>query len=240
MAGGVEMNFYFKKWSKIYLFYGVIFFLLGLFGYLASNEDSLVYWSSKQLAKLNNVLTILKKPWWDNNEEVPVLANKVSKVLLFYNSNSNSNEAVNYFVNQIQKKWNTNYQKVTILPVTDLRDLDENLSELIYQRTTWVFVGFNKNKIPVPIGDTSCFQFKLLFSIPEQALDLSLLKLMKEMSEKLPSFTISKRLLEHCIVFEFGWNENIESQNLSYDILNTLAEILNEYYLRNNQAENLN
>jgi hypothetical protein len=210
-----------KRWTKIYLFYGVAFFLLGLFGCLASDQVKLTAWSARQMQNINHLWSLFTL---SGQEEplVPAYGSQSDKIIVqVYLANPNR-LLFETLLQQLRSKLQQYFQQVIITPVDDLHSL--MMMEPIEPTAPSILIGYKYS--PNSHQDGSDMQNSLYFSMPDPASDLFASKFLQAMSAKLPAYRFSKQLSSNRMIYQFDWNGSGEGDNLSNEIISTFIRAM--------------
>jgi hypothetical protein len=208
----------FKGWQKIYLLYGVLFFLLGLFGYLASDEVRLAAWSARQIQSISRIwsLNLLHE---DEGQAIPAFTSRFGEVVLQVYRGKDTNRQFENLLQQLQSNLQKNFQRVITIPVAEL-----NSVEFDNQSTPIVLVGFNQTSISKP--EDTALRNNLYFGMPDQASYLLAGKLIQMISAQLPEFTFSKQVVGQITVFNLSWDSSSDSQLVNSKVFSAFLKII--------------
>jgi hypothetical protein len=211
-----------KGWLKIYLFYGAIFFLLGLFGLLASDEVRLTVWSARQIQRISRIWSA---DTFQVNEDqiVPAFTSQFDSIMLQVYRPKDTNIQFDELLQQLQIKLRGHFRRVIALPVADLNKLDLESGN---PPTPWVLVGFTQTKNPGIGSEILCNN--LYFGIPDQASPLFTGKLLQTLTAKLPVVTFNKPRTEQTGIFKLSWNTTDNSEQVNSEVFAAFIKILTE------------
>lgn len=221
-----------KGWLKIYLFYGVIFFLLGFLGNLATDGARIADLSARKIKKFGYFLT---KNFWHPkaDQEIPVFSGQGNEVVLFVYSGNERNNSTNYRIKQVQNKLQSDFRRVLLRPVSDRHELKLRIGELSTQRVPWILVG-----LPTGLNSTafsgSHFSSQFFFSLPDPSLDLVSTKIFQNMLLKFPTIGIHKYSLGPVNVIEFAWQGTAEVNSPDDEIFGIFLENIDPELLKKN------
>ncbi|MGE5583859.1 MAG: hypothetical protein ACM3X9_15185 [Bacillota bacterium] len=179
-----------KSWLKIYLFYGVIFFLIGFCASLTSEETGVTFWLKKQNAQIRQFwLPPVAK------EDAAVFSGQSPEIVLLDYSNALAPGKTTSFCRQLQGDLEKIFQKITIVPVSDLQQMDKLVGVMTPGEKPWIMVGIIEGN-----PWSKCF-----FSLPGPALSLSTDRIWSALFPKLPVLKMGKYSLKNATVIELNW-----------------------------------
>ncbi len=217
------MAIYHHRWVKIYLFYGVIFFLLGLTGYLAKHEGKIESWSVANYRKLNDYISGLFQV--DRHpEETTVMADRQQQIIFLIYSNGRNTNLNKFIQNKIQATLAKKFRSIIPITVDNLINLELVYEDFKLQETPWILTGYNR----IRSGSNNSREFKnqLYVSCPEESLRTISAQIFLTYIEILPNLIIQKQLGNKLRVIEFSWVDNNETDCPDQELLNSLLEIL--------------
>lgn len=212
----------FKGWLKIYLFYGAIFFLLGLFGYLASDQIKLANWSARQIQKINKVWSLITFRD-DKDQTVPASTNQSGKIVLQVYQTEDMDSRYKELLQQLQSELQRRFRQVIIMPVVDLNTQD---LELVNPNTSLILIGYKQ--APNLQRGGLAMRNSLYFGMPEPAVHLFAGKLIQTMTGKLPAFHFTKQVYGYSAIYELNWDTSGDTENFDNEIFSTFMKVMDQ------------
>ncbi|HBE77336.1 MAG TPA: hypothetical protein DDW65_06080 [Firmicutes bacterium] len=225
-----------KGWLKIYLFYGLIFFLLGLFGSLASDQVKLANWSALQFQNLKRVWTFLTVG--ENDEPaIPAFTSSSGRFILQVYRDQEPNRQFDTMLQKLQIKLQSRFPQIISIPVVNL---NTPVPELDSGKVPGILIGF-KQSSDLPKADKAdlVIHNSLYWGIPDQTSSVRAGKLFQMISGKLCDFDFTKQTWRHGAVYELDWVSS-GSQNQNADILTAFMTFITEEVIQRISNQNLN
>jgi hypothetical protein len=223
----------FKGWLKIYLFYGAAFFLLGLLGYLASDQITLTSWSTRQIQKISQVWSFITYRE-DNAQTVPAFTSQPAKIVLqVYRAqvlNGKFEELLVKLRGELQKR----FKQVVIIPVVDL---NIHNSEIVNPNATLMLIGYKQVFNPQQAGSVT--QSSLYFSMPEPASYMLCGKFIQAMTGIVPTFNFNKQDYGRNAIYELSWDTTGNTQNLDQEVFSTFIQAMDKNVIQALKWSNL-
>jgi hypothetical protein len=221
-GGDITMMNLFKGWLKIYLFYGVVFFLLGLFGCLASDQVRLTAWSTRQMAEISQVWPLLTFPG-TRVQTVPAFTSRSGKIILQVYQPNETGLPFESLLKQLQSKLQRHFRQVIIMSVGDIHSLD---LESTMQSMPAFFIGFERT--PNLQQGSSAMRSTLYFGMPDSASYLVVGKLIQVMNGRLPAFYFNKQVYGHNAINELCWDTSDNTENFDNEVFTTFIKIIDD------------
>ncbi len=210
-----------KGWLKIYLFYGVVFFLLGLFGSLASDQVRLQAWSNRQKEKLVGVWSQIVQ---SGNDEpiVPAFTNHSGKVILQVYEPDNQQTVTPFksLIQELQRQLKTHFQQVLIMPVENFNtnSWESNSSDFP------ILIGFKKTHEISQKG--VIIRNRFFFGMPEPDSALLAGKLTEVLAHRLTSFYLRKGTDVQNTIYELEWDEKNSDDDRNHQESETFSAFM--------------
>jgi hypothetical protein len=222
-----------KGWIKIYLFYGVIFFLLGLFGSLASDQVGLANWSALQFQNFKQVWAFLTVG--ENDEPaIPAFTSKSDRLVLQVYSDKEPNRQFDTMLQKLQIKLQSRFLQIIRIPVVNL---NTPVPELDSGKVPSILIGFRQSSDLSP-GDSEIHN-SLYWGIADENSNVLAGKLVQKISDKLSDFDFTKQLWrQHSAVYELDWVQS-DIQNQTADILSAFMSFIAEDVIQKIINQNL-
>ncbi len=225
-----------KGWIKIYLFYGVVFFLLGLFGSLASDQTRIQAWSTLQKKNLVRIWSDITQTN-ESEPTVPAFTNHSGKIILQVYEPDNLQNATpfKFFVQELQNQLKNHFPQVTMILVESLNTGSWELSGL---SGSFILIGFKKTLETSEKNVGIRNQF--FFGMPETDSSLLAGKLTQALAVRLSTFFLRKETGVQNTLYELMWDEKKGNQNnLESEVFSTFMQIMNEDIIPNMDKANL-
>jgi hypothetical protein len=214
----------FKGWLKIYLFYGVVFFLLGLFGSLASDLSGFQAWSNHQKESLVRVWSYIVQ----SESAVPAFTSQSGKIILqvYDPENSQTMTPFKTFAQDLYNQLKNHFQQVLIMPV---ENMNTNSWESANLYSSSILIGFKKTQEISKKGLIMKNQF--FFSLPEADSSLIAGKLIQELANPLITFYLRKGTSSQNTIYELAWeqkNSNDQGSSQEDEVFSAFMRIMNQ------------
>lgn len=214
-----------KGWIKIYLFYGVVFFLLGLFGSLASDQTRIQAWSTRQKENLVRIWADITQTN-ESEPALPAFTNHSGKIILQVYEPDNLGNATPFksFVQELQGQLKNHFPQVMLIWV---ESLDTGTWELSGLNGSSILIGFKKT--PEISEKKGGIRNQFFFSMPENDSSLLAGKLTQALAGRLSTFFLRKETGVRNTLYEFMWDEKQGNQNnRESEVFSTFMQIMNE------------
>ncbi len=214
-----------KGWIKIYLFYGVVFFLLGLFGSLASDQTRIQAWSTLQKKNLVRIWSDITQTN-ESEPTVPAFTNHSGKIILQVYEPDNLQNATPFksFVQELQNQLKNHFLQVTMILVESLNTGSWELSGL---SGSSILIGFKK--MPETSEKNVGIRNHFFFGMPETDSSLLAGKLTQALASRLSTFFLRKETGVQNTLYELMWDEKKGNQNnRESEVFSTFMQIMNE------------
>ncbi len=214
-----------KGWIKLYLFYGVVFFLLGLFGSLASDQTRIQAWYTLQKKNLVRIWSDIAQ-MNENGPTVPAFTNHSGKIILQVYEPDNLENATPFksFVQELQGQLKNHFPQVMLIEV---ESLDPGSWELAGLNGSSILIGFKK--MPEISGKNGGIRNRFFFGMPETNSSLLAGKLTQALAGRLSTFSLKKETGVKNTLYEFMWDEKQGNQNnRESEVFSTFMQIINE------------
>jgi hypothetical protein len=219
----------FKGWFKIYLFYGVVFFLLGLLGSLASDQDRLTAWFDRQKEKVALAWSQYITPE-NGGPFVPAFANHSGKVIIqIYQAGEppqSNSMAFESMLQDLQNQLREHFQQVMMMPVEDFHTLSLESSSV---STSLILIGFKRS--PEISKSVSVIRNQFYFGMSDSVSSLLAGKLTQTLGGQLPVYSLNKRIDMQNTIYELDWDEDSstkESASLDNEVFLRFMKIMNQ------------
>lgn len=134
-----------KGWLKVYLFYGILFFFLGLAGCFLKNNGEVSVSTMDYLQRVFSSFSLVENPdWLGNDPIIPAFSENSTgpEVVFLYPEHRHDPEGkLKRLVQVGSEELSDKYRKVRLIPVEEKR-FDETLERLITQGNNQLLIGF--------------------------------------------------------------------------------------------------
>ncbi len=228
-----------KNWIYLFLFYGLVCFILGFLGPMgkrgnspmvpktqeptySSQSDPVAQTGKYALDWLAELVENLR-----NDNTIPAFTNKAAPELIFCFPEEECSGPLKTFIEQWKSSFEAVFSKVNPVPIAVSRDWEKVIAPVLDCDPRYILIGVNATIINSDITGTR-IKNNLYFSIPEQCQDV-LQNYFFKFSREIKSFILEKRSCDHRELFRLTWEDSFERYLNDFDrIINILIEVLEQ------------
>jgi hypothetical protein len=202
-----------REWLKIYFFYGIIFFCVGLVGYLLNNDAVGLNSSLGYFRRILTEMPVVKElDRWRTGREIPVFNDLSGSVvfLIYPDQNTGADGDSGELFRMRKAELESHFKKVIAVPVTEAREWDQQLVNLVTGSGEQILIGVKTTVIPGKSAKAFRVQNHLFLNIPDRLWPIFFQQAILSLTSQLPAITIHQHLQADCRFFEFIYEKSAE------------------------------